>query len=226
LCRGCVPFPEQSEGWMRGPVRDLRKRMRAAKRFVYIIKSERTPDEYYVGVTAEPDARLRAHNAGLSTHTAQYRPWRTLVLIEFDEEEPALRFELYLKSGSGRESARRHFRQTLRHTRPARRPDRTRTGCATGVGGPLRSVRRHLRGAKGLAPSRASSTAHSVGRAHVSIGHASAYHNQPPRSCVRSFANSVNGRPITAWTRAIRRLSAKHPAQNFVVARGWPREVL
>jgi hypothetical protein len=33
--------------------------------------------------------------------------------MEFDEEEPALKFERSLKSGSGREFARRHFRQTV-----------------------------------------------------------------------------------------------------------------
>jgi predicted GIY-YIG superfamily endonuclease len=88
--------------------------MPAPKRFVYILKSENDPDQYYVGVTSDPDERLRVHNAGLSHHTAQYRPWRTLVCVEFDEEEPALRFERYLKTGYGREFARRHFRQTVR----------------------------------------------------------------------------------------------------------------
>jgi hypothetical protein len=34
-------------------------------------------------------------------------------VIEFDEEAPALKFERYLKTGSGREFARRHFRQTV-----------------------------------------------------------------------------------------------------------------
>jgi predicted GIY-YIG superfamily endonuclease len=92
--------------------------MPAGRRFVYIIKSLIAPDEYYVGLTSDVALRLRAHNEGLSTHTARCRPWRTLVVIEFDEEEPALRFERYLKSGSGREFARRHFRQTVR---PAKR---------------------------------------------------------------------------------------------------------
>jgi len=87
--------------------------MAAARRFVYIIKSITTPDEYYVGVTSNVDVRVQAHNEGLSRHTAQHRPWRTLVVIEFDEEEPALTFERYLKSGSGREFARRHFRHTV-----------------------------------------------------------------------------------------------------------------
>ncbi len=56
------------------------------KRFVYILKSINTVDTYYVGVTSCVVARLPAHNAGLSPHTAEHRPWRTLVLIEFDEE--------------------------------------------------------------------------------------------------------------------------------------------
>jgi putative endonuclease len=84
------------------------------RRFVYILKSLSTPTEYYVGVTSDMQARLLTHNAGLSRHTSKHRPWRTLVVIEFDEEEPALKFERYLKTGSGREFARRHFRQTTR----------------------------------------------------------------------------------------------------------------
>jgi putative endonuclease len=82
------------------------------KRFVYILKSLANPMQYYTGVTSDLQARLVAHNEGLSPHTAEFRPWRTLVVIEFDEEEPALEFERYLKSGSGREFARRHLRQT------------------------------------------------------------------------------------------------------------------
>jgi predicted GIY-YIG superfamily endonuclease len=91
------------------------------KKFVYILKSVQNPEEYYVGVTSDPKARLQAHNAGLSPHTASHRPWRILVCIEFDDEEPALRFERYLKTGSGREFARRHFRQTVRAPQSHRR---------------------------------------------------------------------------------------------------------
>lgn len=88
------------------------------KRFVYILKSEVDPWQYYVGVTSNPRARLQAHNAGFSPHTAAHRPWRILVVVEFDAEAPALRFERYLKTGSGREFARRHFRQ---HVDPQKR---------------------------------------------------------------------------------------------------------
>lgn len=87
--------------------------MSEPKRFVYILKSISDPTQYYVGVTSNLLARLATHNAGLSVHTAEHRPWKPLVVIEFDEEEPARRFESYLKTGSGREFSRRHFRQTV-----------------------------------------------------------------------------------------------------------------
>jgi putative endonuclease len=83
------------------------------KRFVYILKSTAIADEYYVGVTSDVTQRLAAHNAGLTPSTVDHRPWRALLVIEFDEEQPAIEFEQYLKTGSGREFARRHFRQTV-----------------------------------------------------------------------------------------------------------------
>jgi predicted GIY-YIG superfamily endonuclease len=73
-----------------------------AKRFVYILKSLTYPDEYYVGVTSDIAARITAHNDGSTPSTVDHRPWRALVVIEFDEEAPALAFERYLKTGSGR----------------------------------------------------------------------------------------------------------------------------
>src|SRR5690349_13888508 len=84
--------------------------MPGPKRFVYILQSTGVPLSYYVGLTSNVEARLVAHNAGLSPHTAAHRPWRRLVVIEFHEERPAIDFERYLKTGSGREFARRHFR--------------------------------------------------------------------------------------------------------------------
>jgi putative endonuclease len=88
--------------------------MPASKHFVYILKSLSAPFTYYVGLTSDMTTRLADHNAGLSRHTSRARPWRTLVVIEFDEEEAARKFEAYLKTGSGREFARRHFRQSAR----------------------------------------------------------------------------------------------------------------
>lgn len=87
--------------------------MAAPKRFVYILRTVKSPPRYDVGVTSNLARRLAFHNAGLSPHTATHRPWRRLVVIEFDEEDAALAFERYLKTGSGREFARRHFRQMV-----------------------------------------------------------------------------------------------------------------
>jgi predicted GIY-YIG superfamily endonuclease len=80
------------------------------QRHVYILVSTVHRDRYYTGLTSDVQSRLAAHNAGLSTHTANGRPWRLVTTIEFRDAERARRFELYLKSGSGRAFARRYFR--------------------------------------------------------------------------------------------------------------------
>ena len=80
------------------------------QRFVYILKSTVHLNRYYSGLTADVTARLASHNAGLSKHTATGRPWNVIAVVEFTDPERAADFELYLKSGSGRAFARRHFR--------------------------------------------------------------------------------------------------------------------
>ena len=84
--------------------------MVSGKRFVYIIQSVPTPGRYYTGLTSDVAARLEAHNAGRCPHTASGRPWRLDVVIEFSDEQRAVRLERYLKSGSGCAFAKRHLR--------------------------------------------------------------------------------------------------------------------
>jgi predicted GIY-YIG superfamily endonuclease len=67
------------------------------------------PEESYIVTTSDVEARLKWHNSGPSGHTLRYRPWSIAVTIEFPTEEQAARFEKYLKSGSGRAFAKRHF---------------------------------------------------------------------------------------------------------------------
>jgi len=81
-----------------------------AKRFVYIIRSVSHPQNRYIGVTSDVEARVNAHNAGQNASTASWRPWGLDVTIEFRTEQMALRFEKYLKSGAGHAFASRHFR--------------------------------------------------------------------------------------------------------------------
>ena len=86
------------------------------QRFIYILRSERDPSRHYVGRTANVDERLRWHNEGLSGQTVLHRPWRILVTVEFADGPTAARFERYLKSGSGRAFAKRHFAPDSRGT--------------------------------------------------------------------------------------------------------------
>jgi hypothetical protein len=55
-----------------------------------------------------PSTNRRAQCGGCS-HTRKHRPWQLHVRIEFSDEQRAAAFEKYLKSGSGRAFARRHF---------------------------------------------------------------------------------------------------------------------
>ncbi len=64
---------------------------------------------HYVGITNDIDARLAWHNNGPSGYSIQYRPWSLVVALQFPTEQEAVRFEKYLKSGSGRAFAKRHF---------------------------------------------------------------------------------------------------------------------
>ena len=79
------------------------------RRFVYILQSHSDPERHYTGVTSDVDNRLEWHNHGPSGQTLKHRPWSLLVVVEFPTEAPARRFERYLKSGSGRAFAKRHF---------------------------------------------------------------------------------------------------------------------
>ncbi|KPK82917.1 MAG: excinuclease ABC subunit C [Phycisphaerae bacterium SM23_33] len=78
-------------------------------RYVYLLRSGSSPTETYVGITAELKTRLRQYNAGNSPHTCKFRPWECVVAVGFQEDRRAEAFERYLKSGSGRAFARRHF---------------------------------------------------------------------------------------------------------------------
>ena len=77
--------------------------------YVYILVTVDKPTRHYVGRTANLEARLKQHNHGQVPHTAKHRPWRLETAISFRSEAKAVAFERYLKSGSGREFARRHF---------------------------------------------------------------------------------------------------------------------
>jgi putative endonuclease len=88
----------------------IQSRMGLAKRFVYILKNQNLPCRCYTGLTSDLAARVAAHNAGHCPHTAGGGQWEVDVVVEFTDEERAVAFERYLKSGSGVAFAQRHLR--------------------------------------------------------------------------------------------------------------------
>ncbi|MDA0345918.1 MAG: GIY-YIG nuclease family protein [Verrucomicrobia bacterium] len=77
--------------------------------YVYILVSESDKDRHYSGFTTDLNARLKKHNNGEVSHTSKFRPWLIETAVRFRSKNKAHAFESYLKSGSGREFARRHF---------------------------------------------------------------------------------------------------------------------
>jgi putative endonuclease len=77
-------------------------------KYVYILESLDS-EHFYVGITEDLRARLAKHNAGEVPHTSKYGPWRLRTYIAFSDEKGPRAFEKYLKSGSGRAFAKKHF---------------------------------------------------------------------------------------------------------------------
>ena len=78
--------------------------------YVYVLQSITKQDEYYTGLTSDLRNRIGSHNRGEVVHTNKFKPWDIVSYFAFDTREKAARFEKYLKSGAGREFAKRFFR--------------------------------------------------------------------------------------------------------------------
>lgn len=77
--------------------------------YVYVLRSLKEAGRFYVGLADDLKERLRRYNAGEVAHTAKFRPWAIRNAVAFRERDRAAEFERYLKSGSGRAFAKRHF---------------------------------------------------------------------------------------------------------------------
>jgi predicted GIY-YIG superfamily endonuclease len=63
---------------------------------------------FYVGMTSDLDERLKLHNAGKVTHSAEHATWHFRTFIAFTDRTQALSFERYL-SASCRAFATKRF---------------------------------------------------------------------------------------------------------------------
>jgi putative endonuclease len=77
--------------------------------YVYLLRSTNFPDQTYIGFTGDLKARLKAHDAGESKHTAKYAPWELVSYHAFSDRRKAQEFEYYLKTGSGKAFGRKRF---------------------------------------------------------------------------------------------------------------------
>jgi predicted GIY-YIG superfamily endonuclease len=77
-------------------------------KYVYILESHDT-EHFYAGITDDVPMRLAKHNAGEVSHTSKYRPWRLKTYVAFSNQQQAIAFEKYLKSGSGRAFAKKRL---------------------------------------------------------------------------------------------------------------------
>jgi putative endonuclease len=77
--------------------------------YVYLIESVHDRAQHYVGQTDDLRARLHVHNSGGSIHTRRFKPWNLVYYLGFADENRAVAFERYLKTGSGKIFLRRYF---------------------------------------------------------------------------------------------------------------------
>jgi len=77
--------------------------------YVHLIESISAQGERYLGMTTDLKERLQEHNAGKSSHTSKFKPWKLTTYIAFNDRAKAEAFERYLKSGSGHAFARKRL---------------------------------------------------------------------------------------------------------------------
>ena len=78
-------------------------------KYVYVLQSVSYADRFYVGCTFDLNRRFSEHNKGQSSHTSKFVPWKLVAYFAFSDHAKADKFEAYLKTGSGRAFARKHF---------------------------------------------------------------------------------------------------------------------
>lgn len=69
--------------------------------FVYVIESK-CNKFHYVGMSENPDSRLKTHNSGKVKSTKHYKPFKIIYSEKVGDINEARQRERYLKSATGR----------------------------------------------------------------------------------------------------------------------------
>jgi len=77
--------------------------------YVYHLQSENNSNRYYIGLTTDVKRRLEEHNSGKSIYASNFKPWRLISYTAFSDKSRAEKFEVYLKTSSGRAFAKKRL---------------------------------------------------------------------------------------------------------------------
>ena len=77
--------------------------------YTYVLQSLSDSERFYVGHTNNLKLRIQEHNNGTCRHTNKYTPWKIRAYFAFDTKDKAEKFELYLKSHSGRNFQKKYL---------------------------------------------------------------------------------------------------------------------
>ncbi|MFP4472492.1 MAG: GIY-YIG nuclease family protein [Candidatus Omnitrophota bacterium] len=76
--------------------------------YVYVIESLKNK-QLYIGISKDPEQRLKEHNSGYQKATKGFRPYKLLFVEKYISRPEARQREKFLKSGCGREYIRKLF---------------------------------------------------------------------------------------------------------------------
>lgn len=80
--------------------------------YVYVIRSINF-GRFYVGMSEDPEKRLKQHNSGKTQSTKPYKPWVLVFTESFENRFEARDREKYLKSGIGREYIKEYWTRSI-----------------------------------------------------------------------------------------------------------------
>ena len=69
---------------------------------VYVLYSH-SANKHYTGYTSSLKERMMSHNELGNDWTARHRPWQLIYTREFETKTYAIRYERWLKTGTGRD---------------------------------------------------------------------------------------------------------------------------
>lgn len=75
--------------------------------YVYLLKLAN--NDYYTGSTNDLRQRIAEHQEGKNISTKPFRPVKLMYYCAFPTKSQAIKFEIYLKSGSGKAFRNRHL---------------------------------------------------------------------------------------------------------------------